>query len=215
MGTQSVRHKLTSYLAISLAVAMPCALIRPAGAQGTVDELREILGSHPPGWCTTKAPLECSGHLGNIIGENAPAEEISLPNLMVYNEIFHRACAMHDRCYRFGYETYGITRTECDDNFYNDMKDACHDDAGDWVLAIVTVGASLASCLSHAFLYYGAVQNFGQGSFKRDDGACCDYLRRPPTGSSCQLQQPPVLRVEEEVPSIYWQVSPHAPVDPQ
>ena len=72
---------------------------------------------------------------------------------------FSTACQTHDKCY----DTCGATQNGCDEKFLEDMQSICE-----------SRYASAGSCNELANIYYGAVQNYGQGAFANAQKAACD-----------------------------------------
>ena len=116
--------------------------------------------------CHLTSPLECS----------APWKAAIDPTLALYDEVFDPACRQHDWCYRYGNSTYGITRTSCDDSFYEEMKEICNDVD---LVDLLTLGVSWADCRKAAFIFYRGVQNGGNPHFHRNN-PCCDYKGTQP-----------------------------------
>ena len=85
---------------------------------------------------------------------------------------FHGACVRHDLCYRHGNVTYGLSRERCDDEFYENMKDAC---AGTANLGMLDP-ADYAKCQLAANQTYEAVRSHGEKHFKLGSGSYCEYM---------------------------------------
>jgi hypothetical protein len=90
-------------------------------------------------------------------------------------DLFSMACVRHDGCYRHGRATYGLTRTQCDDMFYEDMKKKCPS-LDSWT-GVLTLGTSVGVCQGAALAYYRAVQNYGDSHYHRN-GTVCHYDAR-------------------------------------
>ena len=86
---------------------------------------------------------------------------------------FHRACVRHDLCYRHGNITYGLTREECDDEFYDMMKDSC---AGTANLGLLDP-EDYAKCQLAAQQTVAAVRKHGEKHFKLGSGSYCEYKK--------------------------------------
>ena len=134
--------------------------------------------------CDTGTPLQCSARLSAMIDKEGDLFFDPAP-LPPFNQVFHDACVLHDKCYRHGWKTYGISRTQCDNSFKSRALNECSDSAGDIFFIAATFGAWLAACKSAAFVYYRGVQNFGESSFHRQNGTCCEYRGTPATGPAC------------------------------
>jgi hypothetical protein len=163
--------------------------------------------------CDTGVPLQCSSRLSAIIGETEVREASSsflggrtleevIEPLAVFNHVFARACQTHDWCYRHGWKTYGISRARCDENFYRRLRDECSDSALDTVLTVFTAGAWYLACQSAAFTYYQGVRNLGESSFKREDGECCEYLKRPASVPQCARDDRQTVDHDEDAPEL-------------
>ena len=84
---------------------------------------------------------------------------------------FHDACVIHDLCYRHGNITYGVSREECDDEFYVNMKDAC---AGTANLGMLDP-EDFAKCQLAANQTFMAVKKHGEPHFNSGSGSYCEY----------------------------------------
>lgn len=85
-----------------------------------------------------------------------------------WEDKFSMACVRHDGCYRHGKATYGFSRTECDDMFYEDMKKAVEESN----IAIRPTGYMFAEA------YYKAVQNFGDPHYHKNTSTYCLYDKK-------------------------------------
>ncbi|XP_057300793.1 conodipine-P2-like [Hydractinia symbiolongicarpus] len=84
----------------------------------------------------------------------APEKCISLKNgcsngglFDSYKALFTPACNEHDVCYFCGHY-FDISKIDCDNRFYVDMKRTCNQNGG-W------------GCTTYAFIYYSATRLFG------------------------------------------------------
>ena len=84
---------------------------------------------------------------------------------------FHPACVTHDFCYRHGAATYGLDRSACDDQFYEDMKKAC---GGTGMLGTLDV-SQYGICQLAALQTYEAVRRYGESAFLSTTSSYCDY----------------------------------------
>jgi hypothetical protein len=90
-------------------------------------------------------------------------------------EKFHPACVTHDFCYRHGYATYGISREECDDRFYEDMKMACADTSG---LDRFDFEQS-AICKLSANQTFKSVRRYGEPHYRTTTSSYCEFRDEP------------------------------------
>jgi len=88
-----------------------------------------------------------------------------------YAERFHAACVTHDYCYAHGLATYGATRQECDDIFYEDMKRTCLGPAG---LGVIDP-ENFSECQLVASQAHAAVQRFGEKHYLSTTSTVCEY----------------------------------------
>ena len=44
-----------------------------------------------------------------------------------YGVLFHEACVTHDHCYHHNPASYGLSKSDCENNFERDMKKICED----------------------------------------------------------------------------------------
>ena len=77
----------------------------------------------------------------------------------------------HDLCYRHGEATYGMTRKECDVEFYDNMKTACSGFKGLGVLD----PEEFAKCQFAAKQTYEAVRTHGEKHFQSASSTYCAY----------------------------------------
>jgi len=84
---------------------------------------------------------------------------------------FHDACVTHDLCYRHGEATYGMTRKQCDVEFYDNMKAAC---AGFKGLGVLDP-EDFAKCQFAAKQTYEAVRTHGEKHFRSSTSTYCAY----------------------------------------
>ena len=113
---------------------------------------------HP---CGEQEPLGCS----------IPQTVLIIEEYSRQADKFHSACVTHDLCYRHGNITYGLSREECDDEFYENMKAAC---AGTANLGILDP-EEYAKCQLAANQTYRAVKKHGEPHFKLGWGSYCEY----------------------------------------
>ena len=113
---------------------------------------------HP---CGELEPLGCS----------IPQAVLLIEEYSQQADKFHAACVTHDLCYRHGNITYGLSRKECDDEFYENMRDAC---AGTANLGILDA-EDYAKCQLAANQTYRAVEEHGAPHFKLGSGSYCEY----------------------------------------
>lgn len=97
------------------------------------------------------------------------AIKCSAPIKNPYDSKFQGACSSHDFCYRFGYATYGYSKSRCDYLFSKEMNNICVN--VDWIL-IASGGLSVPACKAAAKIYYGAVVVGGASSFKKGRKKC-------------------------------------------
>jgi serine/threonine protein kinase len=111
----------------------------------------------------------CPARLGKLLDEAGQP----LTSLMRYNAKFEPACRRHDRCYRYGNQTYGKSRDQCDSEFRDDMRMIC---TMLTPLDVETLGASMTECNKAAEKYYQDVARLGSQDFKSGTGsAFCEY----------------------------------------
>ena len=84
---------------------------------------------------------------------------------------FHGACVTHDLCYRHGTATYGLSRKDCDTEFYDNMKAACSGFKGLGVLD----PEEFAKCQFAAKQTYEAVRTHGEKHFQSTTSTYCAY----------------------------------------
>jgi len=84
---------------------------------------------------------------------------------------FHGACVIHDFCYRHGVATYGLSRGECDDEFYANMKAAC---SGVGKIGFLDP-EGFATCQLAALETYKAVRKHGEKHFQTTTSTVCEY----------------------------------------
>ena len=81
---------------------------------------------------------------------------------------FWPSCRQHDYCYRYGTQTYGFDRNECDEKFLDAMEAQCSGRAN---LDLVW----RAECLLAARHFHSAVVRHGEPSFLGARGDYCEY----------------------------------------
>jgi len=84
---------------------------------------------------------------------------------------FDGACVTHDFCYRHGAATYGVSREECDDEFYKNMKAAC---SGFGNLGFLDP-QDFTTCQLAAAETYQAVREHGEKHFQTTTSTVCEY----------------------------------------
>ncbi len=99
-----------------------------------------------------------------------------VPDCPIGSACFTGACEGHNRCY----STCGVSRDECDQQFFEDMNALCDEN-------LTLLDDEFTACRYMALVYWTAVSRFGQGAYDstqetvcaRDDsvrgqpGACC------------------------------------------
>ena len=88
---------------------------------------------------------------------------------------FHPACVTHDFCYRHGFATYGASRDECDDTFYENMKASCGGAFG----FIVGDFEQSAMCNLAAMQTFNVVRTYGDKHYQSTGGSYCEYRDGP------------------------------------
>ena len=76
---------------------------------------------------------------------------------------FREPCEHHDICY----ETCGVTKEDCDDTFYDELKSVCEDTYPD-----ESEIDKKSACLGAALLYYEGVRNAGEDAFGEAQENC-------------------------------------------
>ena len=84
---------------------------------------------------------------------------------------FHPACVEHDFCYRHGYATYGDKRELCDEQFLEDMMQAC---GGAGVLSLLNA-KEYSICRVAARQTYEAVRRKGKPHFRTTTSTNCKF----------------------------------------
>lgn len=128
-----------------------------------IDTLERVSWSAPRNPCDDGEPLGCSVPIGVRIVSDFHDE---------YAGEFKPSCRQHDFCYRMGYQTYGLHRSECDEQFLQDMLNQCKDS-----LFFDPVGN--AECSLAAQNFYDAVDLYGDKAFRQADGQYCEYAGPP------------------------------------
>ena len=153
-------------------------------------------------FCPATGPLDCSVPVEKLALLGAAVGEAALPvTAKHYKDNFHESCVTHDYCYRFGAETYGLTRNQCDTNFLNDMRHICK--SWDWWGGIKTVasgGLSKAGCFAAAEAFHLAVERFGSGAWNDSGNGSrfCEYHGPTVSCSSNTYSSCWTQRVSEE-----------------
>jgi hypothetical protein len=133
--------------------------------------------------CDHDSNLACSARypdddLGTAI--LAAGGALLVPGMLAaYNEVFDSACKTHDRCYRYGSASYGLSRHDCDNEFLANMRDICNG-----VIIIVTTADT---CRAVADAYYKGVRDVGAGSYHGPgSGWCCPYDDNRKYNNACK-----------------------------
>ena len=151
-----------------------CSLAESGRREGTTLGTRAAMPD-----CASGDSFQCSYLIGALEGvgeDRGILSQFSFQHAMVYNVQFHDECANHDRCYRFGWKTYGLSKETCDNAFYDGMMENCENNIPE---DIITFGLSGGEpCPLAAFEYYEGVKYLGDPSFKKDNGTCCPYRYR-------------------------------------
>jgi hypothetical protein len=110
---------------------------------------------------------------GEPVGCSVPAVFLLLSN-DYENQVdkFRKPCVAHDFCYRHGSATYGLERLQCDEKFYDDMRQACN--AGG--LLDVLDPKERTICEFAANRTYAAVREHGEEAFRSSTSTYCEYL---------------------------------------
>ena len=116
--------------------------------------------------CADPGPLGCS---------IPPAIRALIEDYDEQADKFHRACVLHDLCYRHGAATYDLSREACDAEFYDNMKSACKGAAGLGVLD----PEDFAKCRFAALQTYEAVREHGEEHFRSATSSYCEYRSDP------------------------------------
>lgn len=83
---------------------------------------------------------------------------------------FHPACVQHDFCYRHGFATYGLSREDCDTEFYENMKDTC----GTAIFSFLDF-RNAGACRLTANRMYDAVRRHGEKHYRTTTSSYCEY----------------------------------------
>ena len=123
------------------------------------------------GACAATAPTEhpC-GELVEL-GCSIPTAVQLIEDYQEQASKFHDACVTHDLCYRHGAATYDLSREDCDDEFYENMKVACSGFGG---LAILDP-EDYAKCKLAAFETAEAVRKHGEEHYRAGTSSVCEY----------------------------------------
>lgn len=121
--------------------------------------------------CATTPPAPACGG-GEPLGCSIPTAVLVVSS--DYEEQadkFHGACVTHDLCYRHGAATYGLSREECDAEFYDNMKTACSGFKGLGLLD----PEDFAKCQFAARQTYDAVRRHGEKHYRLASSTFCAY----------------------------------------
>lgn len=115
---------------------------------------------------------------------------------------FEHACDHHDGCYvgfapRDGAATYWVSKDQCDLWFLKDMQASCREQHPDRPYF-----SNLTNCLDQAIVYFGAVQQFGGGYYKRP----IDVIGRPRPDT-----HPPITPLPQPEFPVYPPIAPIGP----
>lgn len=139
------------------------ALLTEAGPI-PIEDLKRITRrawSRPGNPCDDDRPLGCSVH---------PAVKAVSDMHADYARELETPCAEHDYCYRYGHQTYGLAREDCDATFLDAMQALCNTKHKiDFI--------ERSECLSIASQMHAAVSGFGEAYFHKD--AYCEYAGPP------------------------------------
>ncbi len=137
------------------------------GEHDTVD-FRDIASIAKRSWTPPRHP--CGG--GEPLGCSIPEVVLVLSDdYKRQADKFAPACRSHDFCYRHGYATYGIERSSCDDDFYEDMQAAC---ASLGPLSVLDA-KEFAICQAAAAQTAEAVRRYGEPHFRTATSSYCEY----------------------------------------
>ena len=89
-----------------------------------------------------------------------------------YRDYFDGSCTQHDFCYRFGFQTYGFERTDCDTDFLENMRRRCSS-------TLKLDPLKRAECQVAAKHLYNNVVRYGEPSFRAETGRYCEYAGPP------------------------------------
>lgn len=119
-------------------------------------------GTPPAHGCGGSEPLGCSIPTAVLVVSSDYEEQA---------DKFHGACVTHDLCYRHGAATYGLSREECDAEFYENIKSACSGFKGLGVLD----PQDFAKCQFAARQTYDAVRAHGERHYRSASSTYCVY----------------------------------------
>lgn len=135
-----------------------------------IAELRKVAWERPPSPCGGDEPLGCSVPLLVSVASEEHAH---------YREKFFAACAQHDYCYRHGYQTYGLQREYCDEEFLLNMQNSCPSSSdstlGSILEALNDSVDSRTTCLLIASDFHVAARDFGGKYFQSNSSSYCEY----------------------------------------
>ena len=143
---------------------MTADALLPASGPIPIDEIRRIstnAWSPPANPCDDDRPLGCSVH---------PAVKAVSEMHAEYTRELREPCTQHDYCYRYGYQTYGFERDDCDARFLEEMQAYCNIEHKIDII-------ERSECLSIASQMHSAVSGFGEEYFRKD--AYCEYAGPP------------------------------------
>jgi len=139
-----------------------------------IKELRKVSRERPPSPCGGEEALGCSLPLLVLLASKEHAH---------YKKTFYGACEQHDYCYRHGVRTYGLDRTFCDEEFFNNMQTTCPRSSKSTIGTIFEMmDDSLDSpptCQRVANDFYVAARDFGENHFKTSGSSYCEYNGPP------------------------------------
>ncbi len=129
-----------------------------------------VLASLAVGCSSTSTAPRCGG--SQPLGCSIPAAVLIVSeDYERQADKFHEACKTHDLCYRHGEATYGLTRKQCDVEFYDNMKAACSGFKGLGMLD----PEEFAKCQLAAKQTYEAVRTHGEKHFRSASSTVCEY----------------------------------------
>lgn len=127
-----------------------------------IEKIGKRSWAEPPHPCGGTKPVGCSVPEVVLILSQEYAEQATK---------FHKPCVTHDFCYRHGFATYGTQREECDDVFYEDMKQECGGTGGLDKLDVSNYGL----CQLAARQTFNAVRRYGKEAYQTTTSTYCDY----------------------------------------
>ena len=174
LARPSYWNTLWSILAAVIAIlAQP----RQLSGQSGLSALEECIASQPQEGTGSYAVTFCEDF--GRVGCSLPPHDAPAPydvDWTPYVHIFYSACKRHDQCYRYGWQTYGKQKSDCDDEFWSRLHDNCTNPDEEWYYDVFAV-LTMPECLAMAGLFYGGVVLFGGSSYRTMNGSCCPYAK--------------------------------------